>query len=284
MAIESEDCDLQHNHTHCSACHLSYAIQRLGHAFPVLSPARALLCRIPLGLRPSLPGSAASCPALFVGLSATMAESDLPCRFIIGYGSSPSRCRPGLVTAGQTQDLPVPVQRASTHARFFDHAGSSRHSRLRACLNRLPPSQWCRHPGYESLRGSMAGLCAPLPTLRCRPHGRPRTAQGRCGSLLLHRIGLAPTTRCRSPGALRKILDTVGRTGSPFAFDLPPLIKEIQTGPPRPTCGCRPPESESTRRVPLTYRVFQPPTPSTSLSASCGPHVPGSYSYIGLGP
>jgi len=28
---------------------------------------------------------------------------------------------------------------------------------------------------------------------------------GRYGSLLLHRIGLAPTARCRSPGALRKI-------------------------------------------------------------------------------
>ena len=54
----------------------------------------------------------------------------------------------------------------------------------------------------------MAGLCAPLPTLRRRPYGRPRTARGRCGSLLRHRVGLAPTTRCRSPGALRKILDT----------------------------------------------------------------------------
>ena len=41
--------------------------------------------------------------------------------------------------------------------------------------------------------------------VRCRPHRRPRTARGRCGSLLLHRIGLAPTTHCRSPGALRKI-------------------------------------------------------------------------------
>jgi len=152
-------------------------------------------------------GSAASRPALFVGLLVTMAESDFPRPFIIGYGSSPSRCRPGLVTPSQTQDLPVPVQRASTHARFFDHAGSSRHSRLRACLNRLAPSQWCRHPGHVSLRGSMAGLCAPLPTLRCRPLERPRTAQGRCGSLLLHRTGLAPTTRCRSPGALRKTLD-----------------------------------------------------------------------------
>src|SRR5262249_32628745 len=62
----------------------------------------------------------------------------------------------------------------------------------------------------------MAGLCAPLPTLRCRPHGRPRTAQGRCGSLLLHRIGLAPTTRCRSPGALRKILDTTFAPPAPL--------------------------------------------------------------------
>jgi hypothetical protein len=32
--------------------------------------------------------------------------------------------------------------------------------------------------------------------------------RGRCGSLLHHRVGLAPTTRYRSPGALRKILDT----------------------------------------------------------------------------
>src|SRR5258708_40188284 len=46
-------------------------------------------------------------------------------------------------------------------------------------------------------RGSMAGLCAPLPTLRRHPHGCPRTAWGRCGSLLLHRSGLAPPTLCR---------------------------------------------------------------------------------------
>jgi hypothetical protein len=43
----------------------------------------------------------------------------------------------------------------------------------------------------------------PLPTLRRRPYGRQRTARGRCGSLLLHRSGLAPPTPCRSPGALR---------------------------------------------------------------------------------
>src|SRR4051794_28807651 len=35
-------------------CDLPYALQRLCHTFPVLRPARALLARIPLGLRPWL--------------------------------------------------------------------------------------------------------------------------------------------------------------------------------------------------------------------------------------
>src|ERR1039457_378533 len=35
-------------------CCLSYAAQRLGHTFPVLSPAGVALIRIPLGPRPSL--------------------------------------------------------------------------------------------------------------------------------------------------------------------------------------------------------------------------------------
>jgi hypothetical protein len=34
-------------------------------------------------------------------------------------------------------------------------------------------------------RGSMAGLCVPRTTLRCRPHGRLRMPRGHCGSLLL---------------------------------------------------------------------------------------------------
>src|SRR5262245_8106321 len=44
---------------------------------------------------------------------------------------------------------------------------------------------------------------ASPPSLRTATHGL-----GPIGSLLLHRIGLAPTAHCRSPGALRKILDT----------------------------------------------------------------------------
>src|SRR5215471_9750729 len=49
--------------------------------------------------------------------------------------------------------------------------------------------------------GSMAGLRTPLSTLHVRPHDRPRMTRGRCGSLLLHRNGLAPSALCRSPGA-----------------------------------------------------------------------------------
>src|SRR5207253_1978584 len=123
--------------------------------------------------------------------------------FIIGYGSSPSRCGPERRAAtGQTWDLPVPVQGASAHARFFDHAGpfGPCDGASETCC--LPRSKQRRHPEI-GFRGSMAGLCPPLPTLHRRPYGRQRTARGRCGSLLLHRSGLAPPIPCRSPGALR---------------------------------------------------------------------------------
>ena len=56
-------------------------------------------------------------------------------------------------------------------------------------------------PKIGLFRGSMAGLCAPLSTLRRDPRGPLRMTWGRCGSLLLHRKELAPSTPCRSPGA-----------------------------------------------------------------------------------
>src|SRR5450631_4769174 len=52
----------------------------------------------------------------------------------------------------------------------------------------------------------MAGLCAPLSTLRQYPRGYLRMTRGRCGWLLLNQNGLAPSTPCRSPGALRSTL------------------------------------------------------------------------------
>src|ERR1700687_2146946 len=51
----------------------------------------------------------------------------------------------------------------------------------------------------------MAGLYAPLPTLRRRPRGRLRTDRGRRGLLLLHRSGLSPHTPGQSPGALTRV-------------------------------------------------------------------------------
>src|SRR5437762_10604606 len=51
----------------------------------------------------------------------------------------------------------------------------------------------------------MAGLYAPLPTLRRRPRGRLRTDRGRRGLLLLHRSGLSPHPPCQSPGALTRV-------------------------------------------------------------------------------
>jgi hypothetical protein len=63
---------------------------------------------------PSVPAlgstnSAADRSALFVGFTATMAGSDFACPYIIGYGSSPSRCGPSLSrdADGQTRDLPA---------------------------------------------------------------------------------------------------------------------------------------------------------------------------------
>src|SRR5690606_38692631 len=54
-----------------------------------------------------------------------------------------------------------------------------------------------RHPECPKFRGSMAGLHAPLSTLHVQPHDCPRMTRGRCGSLLLHRNGLSPSTPCR---------------------------------------------------------------------------------------
>jgi len=72
-------------------------------------------------------------------------------------------------------------------------------------------------PKIGLFRGSMAGLCAPLSTLRRDPRGPLRMTWGRCGSLLLHRKGLSPSTPCRSPGA------------SHILSALPPLATEERT-------------------------------------------------------
>ena len=101
---------------------------------------------------------------------------------------------------GRPRDLPVPAQGASAHARVSDRAGSSSGSRSRHPPCCLPLSRRRRHPGAD-FRGSMAGLCDPLSTLRHALAGRRRMTRGQCGLLNLRCKGLPPSTPCRSPDA-----------------------------------------------------------------------------------
>ena len=116
---------------------------------------------------------------------------------LLAFPMRTSRQRAG----SRTRGLPVPAHGACVHARFFDHAGSPKCLRWRSWTYCLPLHRQRRHPESVFYRGSMVGLHVPLPTLRRHPHGCLRTARGRCGSLFLHRSGLAPLTPCRSPGA-----------------------------------------------------------------------------------
>src|SRR5580692_7665205 len=103
---------------------------------------------------------------------------------------------------GQTWDLPVPAQGASTHARFFDPAGSP--SLAISCLTMLPSAfKTASAPGTVDFVAQWLAYALPYRRFVGRPRERQRTARGRCGSLHLHRVGLSPTTPCRSPGALR---------------------------------------------------------------------------------
>src|SRR5262245_14108347 len=65
---------------------------------------------------PLVPGlgstdSATGCPALFVGFPATTPQSDFSCPFIIGYGSSPSRCGPLRLDAARPDKRPPRFRR-----------------------------------------------------------------------------------------------------------------------------------------------------------------------------
>src|SRR6201993_5061191 len=65
--------------------------------------------------------SAADCSALFASFTATIPGSDFPPPYIIGYGSSPSRCVPGQSIAfGQGRDLPASGVFLFARDVFFD--------------------------------------------------------------------------------------------------------------------------------------------------------------------
>src|SRR5512132_937020 len=80
-----------------------------------------VLPRTALPLAPPLPSiaSAAADAALFGDFTGTMGESDFPWPYIIELRVRPCRCGPSRRTIhdGRPEDLPVPVQVASTCAR-----------------------------------------------------------------------------------------------------------------------------------------------------------------------
>src|ERR1019366_3659475 len=76
----------------------------------------------------------------------------------------------------------------------------------------------------------MAGLYAPLPTLRRHPPGRLRTDRGRRGLLLLHRSGLSPHTPCQSPGALTYVATGAVRVVHHLFDDCFYTTRGVETG------------------------------------------------------
>src|SRR5215471_1970594 len=105
ISLKSEECRSKHWDTEMVEergepllpslpCDLSYAFQRLGHAFPVLRPARALLARVPLGPGPWLHQLRAV--VWRCSLASLLLWPGLTSRapYISGDGSSPSRCGP----------------------------------------------------------------------------------------------------------------------------------------------------------------------------------------------
>ena len=132
-----------------------------------------------------------------------MAESDFSGPCIIGFGSSPSRCGPARSRGWSAQKSP------GSRTWSLHTCQGLRPRRVGLALAFAHPATWpsavrtasASRNKYD-FRGSMAGLCVPLPTLRRHTRGCLRTAQGQNGSLHLHSSGFAPPTPCRFPSAL----------------------------------------------------------------------------------
>ena len=189
---------------------------------------------------PSVPAlcsahSAAADAALFAGFIARMAESDFSSPFIIGYGSSPSRCGPARYSGWSDPRSP------GSRARSVRTCQVLRPRRVGRALAWTRPSVLpsasgtASAPGIRTYRGSMAGLCVPLSTLHATPRDVPRMTRGQHDSLRLCCQGLAPFTPCRSPGALhmstasprpwRPQGSSAGSWRHPFEQRLPRLLE-----------------------------------------------------------
>jgi len=160
-------------------------------------------CWLVFPLAPALGSisSADGLPSLFADFPATMAGSDFSGPCITGFGLPAFPMRTAPRGAAEPEISRFPCRKCRRRARVSDHAGPTGHWRWRAPPCCLPLHRKRRHPGLIPLRGSIPGPSPPLSTLRPGPRGPTRMTRGRCGSLYLHRTGLAPAASCRSPGA-----------------------------------------------------------------------------------
>jgi hypothetical protein len=130
-----------------------------------------------------------------------MAGSDFSSSFITGFGSAPSRCgpeRPPPPVNEETSRFPCkerPYMPGSQTTRSRSHARARAHDHL--------AFRWSDGVGapIEAFAAQWLAYTFPCRRFASGLAAGPRTARGRCGSLLLHRSGLAPPTPCRSPGA-----------------------------------------------------------------------------------
>src|SRR3978361_2397667 len=145
--------------------------------------------------------SADNCLPLFADFPATMAGSDFSWPCFIGFGSPAFPVRTAFPLTASHEISRFPCRKCRRRARVSDHAGPVGRWRRRNPPSCLPLHRKRRDPRRVLLRGSIPGPSLPLSTLRPRPRGLTRMTRGRCGSLYLHRKGLAPSPSCRSPGA-----------------------------------------------------------------------------------
>ena len=144
--------------------------------------------------------SAADYSTLFTGFTATMAKSDFSASCIIGFGSSPSRYGPAHLRAANAETSRFPCKKHP-----YMPGSQTTQSRSYARVDACDRIAFRRSDGVGAPIDAFAAQWLAY-TSPCRRFASglatgTRTAQGRCGSLLLHRSGLSPPTPCRSPGA-----------------------------------------------------------------------------------
>src|ERR1700736_3894619 len=183
-------------------CGLPDALQRVCHAFPVLCPARALLARVRLGSCPSLHPLRRRLPGIvrrllrYYGRIRLLAAVHHRLRLL----AFPVRTNRGMPPWSATRPPGSRTKSVCT-------CQGLRPRRVVGELAIARPFVWpsayrtASAPGISTFSWINGWPARSLSTLHVRPRDRTRMTRGRCGSLLLHRNGLAPSALCRSPGA-----------------------------------------------------------------------------------